>query len=155
MTPTTRPHEPSITSGWATAAHGPSVVETATGAVSSWPVLEPWSYSAGAGRRPGGVSIALHRAPATARSGVRAVLVGACLMVLLTGCSLDVDTFRENIETHWAGVERTSPAPSPPASPTPGPSDSTVVNPPPASGGVKGTAVRGLCPQGEGGACRI
>lgn len=81
-----------------------------------------------------------------AHGRLRAVLVGACLGVLLTGCSLDVGALRENIETHWSGVEKTSPTPSTAVSPTADPSN-------PAGAGLPPTS--GPCPRGGSGVCRL
>lgn len=57
------------------------------------------------------------RGPVTIGRGVGVAAAGACLVVVLSGCSLDVESLGEHLSTHWAGVG--SPSASPSASPAP------------------------------------
>jgi hypothetical protein len=77
---------------------------------------------------------------------VRGVLAGTCLLVLLTGCSLDVDALRQGVETHWAGVEETTPPPPTLVPSTPGTPSLPVVD---------SAAASVSCPRGGSGACRV
>jgi hypothetical protein len=98
------------------------------------------------------------REPATAKGHIRALFAGGCLLVLLTGCSLDVGALRENIETHWAGVESTSPptpSPASTAAPTPDGGTPAGVESSPEPGPVQKPTNPESCPRGGEGACRV
>lgn len=146
MTPTMCQHGPLMADGGDTAERDDPVLVAAAGGGTRLPGVGALRRFRRNRAHGGGVSLVSPSGPSTVQGRVRAVLAGACLMVLLAGCSLDVDTFRESVETHWSGVEKTSPPPSTPASPTPDTSEPAVGEIPPASG---------PCPRGGSGACRL
>lgn len=57
------------------------------------------------------------RGPVTIGRRVGVAAAGACLVVVLSGCSLDVESLGEHLSTHWAGAGSSSASPS--ASQTP------------------------------------
>lgn len=137
MAPTLRAHGPWMEGARDTAERGDPVLVAAAGTGARPPGLGAVLLFRRHRATDQGVRSVSHRTLTTTQGRVRAVLAGACLMVLLTGCSLDVDTLRENIETHWSGVEKTTPTPSTLVSSTPATSGPAVVELPAASGSAK------------------
>jgi hypothetical protein len=144
MTYTTRAHGPLVTDVRRTSGLDASTLEGSAGDGARLTGVGVRALFHGGPGHGGGMSTVPIRVPGGAL--VRGVLAGTCLLVLLTGCSLDVDALRQGVETHWAGVEETSPPPATPMPSTPGASGLPVVD---------SVAASVSCPQGGSGACRV